>query len=65
MTVEIIDGRVVGYLTIKEYAKKHFSAEATVRKWICHGKLKTLKIGYQQWIKWDEPYPTDRRREHV
>lgn len=62
MTVEIVDGRVVGYLTIKEYAKKHFSAEATVRMWIYRGKLKILRIGNQDWIKEDEPYPTDRRR---
>ena len=61
MTIEVIDGRPVGYLTVKEYARKHFVVPDVIRKKIFLGRIEVLKIGYGLWINEKEPYPKDRR----
>lgn len=61
MTIEVIDGRPVGYLTVQEYAKKHFVVPDVIRKKIFFGRIEPLKIGYEIWIDEATPYPVDRR----
>lgn len=51
MTVEIIDGKVVGYLTTEEFANRIGKKPQTIRKLICEGKIPTLKVGRQRFIK--------------
>lgn len=51
MTVEIIDGKVVGYLTTEEVAEKLGEKPQTIRQLICRGKIPTLRIGWQHFIK--------------
>lgn len=51
MIVEIIDGKVVGYLTPEEVAKKLGAKPQTIRQLINRGKIETLKIGWQHFIK--------------
>lgn len=61
MTIEVIDGRPVGYLTVQEYAKKHFVSPGCIRNQVFFGKIEPLKIGYEIWISEETPYPEDRR----
>lgn len=61
MTIEVIDGRPVGYLTVQEYAKKHFVSPGCIRHQVFFGKIEPLKIGYEVWISEETPYPKDRR----
>lgn len=63
MIVEIIDGRPVGYLTVQEYAQKHFVVPDVIRKKVSFGLIEPLKIGYEIWINEETPYPKDRRRK--
>lgn len=51
MTVEIINGKVVGYLTPEEVAEKLGEKPQTIRKLINRGKIPTLRIGWQHFIK--------------
>lgn len=62
MTVEIENGRVVGYLTTKEYGALHGISDAGVRMLIHKGQIETLKIGDVNWIKEGTPKPTKSRR---
>lgn len=61
MTIEVIDGRPVGYLTVQEYAKKHFVSPGCIRQMVHRKMIAVLKIGYEIWISEETPYPEDRR----
>lgn len=52
-TVTVCDGRIVGYLTSAEYARKYGIPEITIRVWAKRGKLQSLKIGRNSYIKED------------
>ena len=60
--VEIQNGRVKGYLTTTEFAKKCAVEEGTIRAWIKRGKIDSLKIGKENWIKEDATYPNRKKR---
>lgn len=51
MIVEIIDGKVVGYLTVEEVAIKLGVKSQAIRQLINRGKIQTLRIGWQHFIK--------------
>jgi len=36
---------VIKYVTVKEFARITSFAEITIRQWIQHGKLESIKIG--------------------
>lgn len=61
MTIEVVDGKPVGYLTVQEYARKHCVKHQCVRNLLCKGRLAAMKIGYEIWISEEAPYPADRR----
>ena len=63
MTIEVIDGRPVGYLTVQEYAKKHFVSPGCIRQMVHKRMIAALKIGYEIWIDEATPYPVDRRHK--
>ena len=52
-TITVRDGQIIGYLSATEYARKYKIPEATVRVWIKRGKLESLKIGINNYIKED------------
>lgn len=60
--VEIQNGRVKGYLTTVEFAKRCAVEESTIRAWIKRGKIDSLKIGKENWIKEDTTYPNRKKR---
>lgn len=62
MFVEIQNGRIVGYITSKELAKKLGVTTATIRAWVYRGKLETLKVGDELWFKEDTEHPKRRKR---
>lgn len=62
MTVQIENGRVVGYITAREFAARCSVKEGTVRIWAMRGKIIPLKIGSDLWIKEDTKYP-DRKNK--
>lgn len=52
------DGRIQGYLTIKEYAERHNTTPGAIRRLIGRGRFETLKIAtgespgsIQHWIR--------------
>lgn len=51
MTVEIIDGRIVGYLTIEEAAERLGISYQGLYQKVRRGQIPTLNIGYQHFIK--------------
>ena len=57
LTVAIENGRIKGYLTTAEFAKKCKVEQATVRVWIKRGKINCLKIGKENWIHENTIYP--------
>ena len=60
--VEIQNGRVKGYLTTVEFAKRCAVEESTIRAWIKRRKIDSLKIGKENWIKEDVTYPNRKKR---
>ena len=68
-TVTISDnGRVEGYLTIKEYAERHNTTPGAIRRLIGRGRFETLKIAtgespgnIQHWIREDYIYVPYKR----
>lgn len=60
--LEIIEGRINGYLTLSEWAKKIHVTPATVSHWVSRGKIKPIKIGPLLFVKEDTPYPEERKR---
>lgn len=62
MMVSIVDGRVEGYETLSEYAKRMDVAEVTARLWVRRNKIETLLIGRDHWVKIGTAKPEDRRR---
>lgn len=52
-TVTVCNGKIVGYLTAAEYAKKHGIPEVTIRVWVKNGKIDGIKIGGNTYIKED------------
>ena len=64
--VSIYNGRVMGYMTIAEYAKINGVKESTIRVWIKRGKIPKhflLKIGNSWWINTSMP-KMERKRSH-
>ena len=72
-TVTISDnGRVEGYLTIKEYAERHNTTPGAIRRLIGRGRFETLKIAtgespgnIQHWIREDYIYVPHKRETPV
>lgn len=62
MMVSIVDGRVEGYETLSEYAKRIDVAEVTARVWVRRNKIETLLIGRDRWVKIGTEKPEERRR---
>ena len=62
LTVAIENGRIKGYLTTVEFAKRCAVEESTIRAWIKRGKIDSLKIGKENWIKEDITYPNRKKR---
>lgn len=63
------DGRIQGYLTIKEYAEKHNTTPGAIRRLIGRGRFETLKIAtgekpgnIQHWIREDYIYVPYKRK---
>ena len=61
VTVRIMGGKPIGYLTVPEYANRIFLKEVTVRQYIRRGKIPFLKIGDTVWIREDTLRPVDKR----
>ena len=61
--VVILDGEPVGYMGTKEAAEYIGIKQDTIRKWIAGGKLQTLKIGKEHWIKGDVAYQIRKERD--
>ena len=67
------DGRILGYLTIKEYAEKHDTTPGAIRQLIRRGRFETLKITngdhpgtIQHWIREDYKFiPVKRGRKKM
>ena len=57
VNVTIENGRVDGYLTVKEYALKHGVGHQQIRSLMYDGKITPLKIGHELYIREDLPYP--------
>lgn len=62
------DGRIKGYLTIKEYAERHNTTPGAIRRLIGRGRFETLKIAtgespgnIQHWIREDYIYVPYKR----
>lgn len=62
MFVEIQNGRIVGYITSRELAKKLNVSIEAIRVWVSRGKLESLKVGNELWFKEDTKYPKRRNR---
>ena len=62
MTVEIENGRPVGYLTTKEFSNKVHVELSTVRVWMRRNKLDVIKIGNDIWVKETQEYPEEKKR---
>lgn len=60
--LEIIEGRINGYLTLSEWAKKIHVTPGTVYQWKNRGKIKTIEVGSSLFVKEDTPYPEEKRR---
>lgn len=60
--LEIIEGRINGYLTLSEWAKKIHVTPATVSHWVSRGKIEHVRIGPLLFFKEDTPYPEERKR---
>ena len=56
------DGKMDGYLTTAEFAKRCGVSVVTVRLWIRIGKIKAVKVGNQSFIDDRTPYP--KRKKH-
>lgn len=56
------DGKVAGYLTLKEFADKNFVTRSALERYIAHGRLKTLRIGNILYIPESESYPDRKSR---
>ena len=62
MIIEIQNGRPVGYETVAEFAKRVKVDRDTIRVWVKHGKINTLKIGNDHWIKEGTEKPVRKKR---
>jgi excisionase family DNA binding protein len=62
ITVKIENGKVVGYLTSEEFAKKCGVTKEAVRMWIHRGQIEALTIGRDNWIKQSTPRPTKMKK---
>ncbi|MBQ7687196.1 MAG: hypothetical protein IJT28_08215 [Bacteroidaceae bacterium] len=51
MNVSIVNGRVEGYETTVEFAKRCSVCMSTVQEWIQNKKIQVLTIGRDHWIK--------------
>lgn len=60
--VAVANGRVMGYETTEEYAKRCNVRPGTVRVWERRGKIKTIHIGRDRWIKASTPKPEPLKR---
>ncbi len=56
-TINVKDGRPIGYITTAEYARQFGVNIGTVRQWIRRGKVRAVKVGNQNFIDDRTPYP--------
>ena len=62
-TITVNDnGTIVGYLPASEIAKEWGVENSTIRVWIKRGKLKSLKIGNEHYIKQNTEKPEPKKR---
>lgn len=62
ITIEVCDGKLVGYETTTEFAKRLGVPPATVRNWIKRGKLDIFQIERLHWVKEGTPWPEQKKR---
>lgn len=61
MRVDVVDGRIRGYMTTDETADAWNTTPGNVRMLILRGRVPTLKIGNVHYIKEGTKRPEDRR----
>lgn len=59
------DGNIPGYMTIGQAAEKWNVGEATVSAWIEIGKIHTIVVGNEAYIREDTKSPMEEQDEKV